>query len=375
MMTTKITHQAAISLLALLLLFTSCDESGIQNEAGSTERSEPTSIDTTTFNFIFEGRKYAGVLDLPQGIDVKSLIVLVPGSGKTAAYTGEWNYTLRAVLNKLGVATFAYDKPGCGNSEGEFDYNQTVENSSYELVAAVRALQDQKIPGAHNIGLWGLSRAGWICPLAITKEPDISYWISVSGPNHLDNMFHLLTTNWTIEGKSEEEVNQLGQEWLAGFTIQRAGGSYAEYQKATPSLEQDSFMNKIRGKYNEERFLKFQSYLIDNNVKLDEETGLQIMLEDFDSILHEVTIPVLAIFGENDSQVDWKATLKLYQNSLGNTSLLQTESIPNCNHFIKTCETGGFAETRAVLEAKGLGEICPRYLSIITDWVEKQIEG
>ncbi len=372
-MVIKITSQTTIALLAMVLLFASCAGLDKQDKAESPEHIEPTSIDTTTFNFSFEGRKYSGILDLPQGVEVKSLVVLVPGSGKTAAYTGEWNYTLRVELNKLGVATFAYDKPGCGNSEGEFDYNQSVENSSDELVAAINALQEQKIPGTHNIGLWGLSRAGWICPLAITKAPAVNYWISVSGPNHLDNMFHLLTTNWAIEGKSEAEVDQLGKEWLAGFAIQRAGGSYTEYQEATPSLAQDSFMNVIRGEYNEARFLKFQSYLIDNDVKLDEETGLQIMLEDFDKILNEVTIPVLAIFGENDSQVDWKATMKLYQRALGNADLLQTESISNCNHFIKTCETGGFRETRAVLEAKGLGGICPGYLAVITDWVEKRI--
>ena len=366
----KITCKTTITVLALVLFFASCTGSEQPNVE---ERSEPVIVDTSTFNFSFEDRRYSGILDMPQGVEVKSLVVLVPGSGKTAAYTGDWNYTLREELNKLGVATYAYDKAGCGNSEGEFDYNQSVENSSDELVAAIKALQKQKVPGSDNLGLWGISRAGWICPLAITKEPAIKYWISVSGPNHLDNMFHLLTTNWAIEGKSEEEVQQLGAEWLAGFTIQRGGGSYAEYQAATPSLERDSFMNKIRGPYNEERFLKFQSYLMDNDVKLDEETGLQIMLEDFDKVLNKVTIPVLAIFGENDSQVDWRATSQLYHNTLGNVATLQTESLPNCNHFIQTCETGGFGETRAVLEAKGLGEICPGYLALITNWVGERI--
>ena len=323
--------------------------------------------------FEFEGRQYSGILDTQKGAKAKSLVILVPGSGKTAAYTGKWNYRLRSELNSLGIATFAYDKSGCGNSEGDFDYNQTVENSSDELVAAIENLQKLQIPGSHNIGLWGISRAGWICPLAISKKSSINYWISVSGPNHLDNMFHLLTTNWAIEGKSKGEVKELGKEWLDGFKIQREGGTYAEYQNATPSLERDSFMNKIRGEYNEERFLKFQTYLIENKVKIDKETGLQIMLEDFDKVLNKVNIPVLAIFGENDSQVDWKETIKLYQNTIGNSSTLKIKSIPGCNHFIKTCETGGYGETRKVLKAKGLGQVCPDYLTTIKNWVKDKI--
>ncbi|MEL6134458.1 MAG: hypothetical protein AAFR59_13935, partial [Bacteroidota bacterium] len=68
-------------------------------------------------------------------------------------------------------------------------------------------------------------------------------------------------------------------------------------------------------------------------------------------------------------------TLKLYQNTLGAQigSPLQVHTIPSCNHFIRTCETGGYGETWQVLEAKGLGEICPTYLATITDWVQERM--
>ncbi|MEL6134309.1 MAG: alpha/beta hydrolase, partial [Bacteroidota bacterium] len=203
-------------LFILLLSYTlfACEEgTSSQTENQAAVPAIEDSLMSRPFQFQFEGRTYAGILDVPHGSEAKSLMVLVPGSGKTYMASGEWNYTLRTTLNQLGIATFAYDKAGCGDSEGEFDYNQTVENSGDELVAAVQALQTQQAPGSQNIGLWGISRAGWICPLAIAKEPAINYWISVSGPNHLDNMYHLLTTNWAIEGRSQEEVETLGKEW------------------------------------------------------------------------------------------------------------------------------------------------------------------
>lgn len=360
-----------LSLITIsLLLLLSCDRPS----------PTPSAIDTATdsltyqrFDFRFEGRKYSGILDLPTQKNAKSLIVLVPGSGKTRMTAGKWNYSLREKLNSLGIATYAYDKSGCGDSEGEYDYNQSVENSSDELLAAIQELRDQKIPGAENIGLWGISRAGWVCPLAISKDKVIKYWISVSGPNHLDNMYHLLKTNWEISGNTQEEINKLADEWLKGFAIQRKGGTYQEYLAATPTLTQDDFIKKLRGEYTEERFLSFQKYLMGNNVAIDDETGLQIMLSDFDKILSQVNIPVLAILGEKDSQVDWRETIALYKNSMGNNSALQIETLPDCNHFIEKCETGGYDESYKVLKEKGLGQICDGYFESIESWLASVI--
>jgi len=68
------------------------------------------SIISKKVTFQFEGKTYTGLLDVPNNETIKSLIVLVPGSGKTKVYTGKWNYELRKNLNHLGIATFAYDK-------------------------------------------------------------------------------------------------------------------------------------------------------------------------------------------------------------------------------------------------------------------------
>ncbi|MEO1022753.1 MAG: alpha/beta hydrolase [Bacteroidota bacterium] len=327
------------------------------------------SLDSRPFQFEFEGRTLSGFIDFPKGKDIKSLVVLIPGSGKTYVHTGRWNYELREHLNNLGVATFSYDKAGCGDSEGEFDYNQSVQNSSEEVLAAINALKKSDIPGSHNLGLWGISRAGWIAPLAITQDPGINYWISVSGPNHLDNIYHLLLKNWAIQGRTEAEIEALGNEWLAGFKIQHSGGTYAEYEAATPTLATDDFIKKLRGEYNEERFLKFQNYLIENEIPIDEETGLQIFIEGFEETLSRIDIPVLAIFGEKDSQINWEETAVLYKQTLGKNAPLTIETFSDCNHMIRSCETGGFDETMAVLREKGLGETCDGYINTIERWL------
>lgn len=64
---------------------------------------------------------------------------------------------------------------------GEFDINQPVDSSAEEVVSAIHALRKKKEGGSERIGLWGVSRAGWIAPLVIKQEPSVKFLISVSG--------------------------------------------------------------------------------------------------------------------------------------------------------------------------------------------------
>ncbi|MCG8309815.1 MAG: alpha/beta hydrolase [Cytophagales bacterium] len=328
-------------------------------------------VRSETFEFDFEGKKYSGLIDIP-GKTPYALIVLVPGSGRTNMVAGDEYYkNLRSQFVRFGLACAVYDKAGCGKSEGIFDYNQSVQNSSEEVLAAIRELRELKVPGADNIGLWGISRGGWICPLVIAKDPNVSFWISVSGPDHLETIGYLFEANWRIQGKSEPEIKQLASEWLDGFTIQRKGGSYEEYLEASPNLSKDSLILALRGgKFNtRENYLSFQKVL--QNQMFDEETGLTIVVPEFTEILSAIKCPVLAIFGERDSQVHWRRTLALYKETLGASHNLTIKTLPNCNHNILSCETGGYFERLEDLKLKGLGQPCEGYYDEMFTWLSE----
>ena len=324
------------------------------------------------FDFTFEGKTYRGILDIPEN-GAKTLMVLVHGHGKTNVISGKWNYKLRYMLSKMGIATFAYDKAGCGESEGTYNNNQTFENSAEEVAAAITELRKQKIPGSDKIGLWGISRAGWISPIVIKKVPSIAFWISASGPNNLMNMSYLLRTNWKILGRSDKEVNILHSEWQNGFKIQYSGGTYEEYVKATPALSKDEFIKTIRGgEYTEKRFLSYQKFLLENKPKIDPETNIQIAMEDYPDYLSDLDIPVLAIFGEKDSQVDWRKTKQLYKETIKNVTII---TLPYCNHNIQTCETGGFQERLKLFKKNGHEPNCDNYFESIESWLLKNNLG
>ncbi|NQX94762.1 MAG: hypothetical protein HRT64_07585, partial [Erythrobacter sp.] len=227
----------SILLGALALAFSSSPswaQSSPPSEDGLEETTSESPMITRELTFQFEGRTYSGLLDTPASGEADGLVLLISGSGRTRVASGNSYVSVRELLNRHNLATYNYDKAGNGKSEGEYNSEQPVENSADEALAAIAELRAQGVPGADRIGLWGISRAGWINPLIISKDPSIAFWISVSGPGPLSNMGYLFEANWKLRGYAPERIAQLLGEWKAGFEIQRTGGSYADYVAATP---------------------------------------------------------------------------------------------------------------------------------------------
>jgi uncharacterized protein len=275
-------------------------------------------ISTDTLSFIFEGKKLSGFLDLPENNISSAIVIIVPGYGRTNFGEANWYYDLlRSNFTKMGLGCFQWDKAGCGKSEGVFDANQPVENSAKEVLSAINELKKRKVSGSDKIGLWGISRAGWICPMVIQQYPQIIFWISVSGTDDKENFGYLLGSNFSIEGRSEVQTKLLVSEWQKGNDIFRKGGSFDEYQKATQHLRRDSFWISVSGDpYTKERYERVQNSFIKENHQFDETTGLMIYVPGFHVLLANVNCPVLAIFGEKDANIDWRKTMALYREAI-----------------------------------------------------------
>lgn len=329
-------------------------------------------IKTESFEFIHNGKKLSGLLDLPIGQSPTSVILIVQGYGKSNIVEGNWYYDLRSNFVKLGLACVIWDKPGCGKSEGEFDVNQTVQSSADEVLSAIKEIESKNIAGATNIGLWGISRAGWICPLVIQEYPKIAYWISVSGTDDKENFGYLLETNLRIEGRSETEIQLLASEWQRGNDIFRKGGAFAEYQKATQNLRKDSFWIFLNSSSEtEESYLSKQKQFISEHHKFDRKTGLMIYVPNFRKTLMKIQCPVLAIFGEKDANINWRETIALYKETIGKRTKakLTIKTYPDCNHNLKSCKTGGMKET--IENSNKYQPPCDGYFDTMSEWLKK----
>jgi pimeloyl-ACP methyl ester carboxylesterase len=299
--------------------------------------------------------------------------VIVHGYGETDVAGRTSYYDLRSRFTGLGIATLSWDKPGCGASEGTFDANQPVESSAREVLDAIRRVRESGLPGSQKIGLWGISRAGWIAPLAITQDPDIAFWISVSGTDDKENFPYLLESNLRIEGRSEAEIHRLLGELRRGFEITSRGGSFEDYRTATQNLRRDPFMLFVSGgaDENEAAFRAQQAQFLSGAFQVDEATGLQIYVPQFAQLLTRVNVPVLALFGEKDRNVNWRNTVALYTRTIGENpnAGLTIRTFPDGNHNLQQAQTGGLREVIEMTERRP----SEGYFEAMEEWLRANV--
>jgi uncharacterized protein len=125
----------------------------------------------------------SGTLTMPAGPEPHAAVAFVHGSGETSrSYLPE----LSAMLVRNGVAVLNYDKRGIGQSRGvypgESPTDSAIDVLARDAAAAVRFLATQPGVDAARVGLAGHSQAGWIAPLAASREPAIHFLVLFAGP-------------------------------------------------------------------------------------------------------------------------------------------------------------------------------------------------
>jgi pimeloyl-ACP methyl ester carboxylesterase len=216
-------------------------------------------------------------------------------------------------------------------------------------------LRRRGVPGAERIGLWSISRGGWIAPLAMARDPRIGFWISVSGVDGLETFPYMLESNLRIEGRSDDEVAALTGELMRGFAITSGGGSLSEYLAATERLRHDPFMLRFTGgtpEVDPKAFAEQQRRFLSGEAQVDPESGLMVYVPDFADLLGSLDADVLALFGEKDRNVDWRRTRSLYERTIGGNpaASLTVRTFPDANHNLHHAATGGLREMEEMTE-------------------------
>ena len=138
--------------------------------------------------------------------------MFVQGSGETKrAYLPD----LQAQLLRHGVAVLAYDKRGVGQSGGRYPGESptasTIDVLARDAAAAVRFLARQTGIDPARVGLAGHSQAGWIVPLAASREHAVRFVLLYSAPAVTADEVDLFQ-NLTGEGErpsalTDDEIN------------------------------------------------------------------------------------------------------------------------------------------------------------------------
>ncbi len=132
------------------------------------------------------------------------------------------------------------------------------------------------------------------------------------------------------------------------------GGTFEEYRAATQTLRRDPFMVFLSGGKDEDEasFLGEQKRFLRGTFQVDEASGLMIYVPHFEQMLAQVNLPVLAIFGEKDRNVNWRNTVALYSKTIGENpkASLTIRTFPDGNHNLQQAQTGGLREMMQMSE-------------------------
>ncbi|WP_170336165.1 alpha/beta hydrolase family protein [Ruegeria arenilitoris] len=303
-----------IAFLGCLLLL-----QGAWSDAAGTER----------LNFRHSDDTLAGRLLLPETPGPHPAVILVHGDGalRWDAY-GYYKPFIQA-LNDAGFAVYSWDKPGVGDSTGNW-LNQSMQDRADEVATAAAKLRSDARVQPERIGLMGFSQAGWVMPKAIAQHSGFTFMVSVSGAiNWIDQSKYTTRNRLRLEGATNAEIQKalVFDHMIVAMMDEDADyRTYSRFVKDAPACCRDSM--------SEDRW-----HFVKTNFQSDVRADLR-----------KVDVPVLALFGDKDLNVDYAESASVYRDILTRTpGADRIVVLPRADHSLLPTETERLVTTGPAL--------------------------
>ena len=288
-------------------------------------------------------------------------IVMIHGDGPVDRDSGHGYDLFFEEFAKAGWCVLSWDKPGIGESSGDW-LNQSMSDRADEALAAIHYLQSRGDVISNKIGLFGYSQAGWVIPLAASRSEDVSFIIPVSTAIDVVSQSRYYRKNrWALKGYSQEEIDE----------------NLSYYDRLEQqSLEHPSYESYLKSVQNEapEHYGELMArgrWIFSNKLG-----GVNAR-----HALRNTHCPVLAIWGDKDMYVDVDESYKIYSEELkkaGNSDVT-LQIFPNANHSLikahrKQLVHKGVSFWWIMLKYVALGKsaFADGYFELLMDWLEKR---
>ncbi len=316
----------------------------------------------------------AGTLSLPEGDGPFPAVILISGSGaqdrdesllpiaeiKPFALIADY-------LTRQGIAVLRYDDRGVGGSGGD----PTTANSA-DLATDAEAALDYLLTRPEidpaKIGLLGHSEGGLIAPMIAARRADVAFIVSLAGPavNGLDLLIRQNERLMAASGATQEQIDtQVAnvQEWALLTAAE-------DWEGLEASMIEDAIA-QIEALPEEQRAGITDPAAYAADLAAQQMPQFQNWLRYFFAYdprgdWEQLSVPALALFGDNDVQVDADQNATALQTIVDEAGLEDVTIVrfPTANHLFQDAITGGVEEYGTLPQ-----EFIPDLLPTISEWI------
>lgn len=302
------------------------------------------------------GLKLAGTLTLPDGPGPFPAVVLITGSGTQDRDETIFDHkpflVIADALTRKGVAVLRVDDRGAGGSDKGDPATATMPGFATDVAAGVAFLRARADIDPARIGLLGHSEGGEIAPLVAADDPRIAFLVLMAAPG-VDGAALLVAQNralFAANGLPDDQVDILVKNRAERFAAARDARDIADARtRLTEVLNRQG--------------LPATSPERTATLGLATPGMLHFLKTDPADALARIKVPVLAIGGSKDLQVDAKTNLAAIRKALTGDADVTVKELPGLNHLFQTAGTGLVSEYGQIEET-----IAPVALATIVDW-------
>lgn len=340
------------------------------------------------FNYISEEVGYennlqhvhlAGTLTKPNNGTKFPVVLLITGSGpqdRDESIGMHKPFLLIADhLAKLGIAVLRVDDRSMGKSTGDFSASDSKDFAT-DVMAGIEYLKTRKDIDVTKIGLLGHSEGAMIAPYVAARSKDVAFIVMLAGP--------------AVGGK-QTMYFQAVEKALPGISAGNVR-AYGNLYNAMMKIALDPETAKNANSYIRDTYLNWKKEQPDSTIKALIHGPDEAVIKSFESgfadfkrhwwnffltydpakDLQQLRIPVFALNGEKDEQVDPKTNLAAVNNILtknGNRHF-KTYEVPGVNHLFQHCKQCGSVEEYLSLEET----FDTATLVMIGNWIKEQVK-
>ena len=259
-------------------------------------------------HFEHDGNRLSGYFKAPSDeSNMTGVVLFISGDGAIPYDAHGYYDAIWQVFLDAGYAIFCWDKPGVGQSSGNW-LDQSMLDRQNEVRAAIDYVKSHYKNKAKTIGLVGFSQAGWVAPALMRNNRDVNFMVGVGyAINWLEQSWYMTEMRLQRQGVSVEVLNQAKAKYRQERAFWQNNPNYDDYVRLFSN--KDHPISKVRFDF------------IKNNV-----------LSDASKDYIGLKQPMLILLGENDEYVDTENTFNVLTSLYREQSNVTIKIIPDATH-------------------------------------------